>query len=326
MAQVISQVSGAITSALEASHPYHEVIQGALHILTQLENRPRSLAREAYCWFTMIWKSHRNYEDWETLLLLAFEVGFRHLHLPDLQTPRGFSRVEHSQELIDTVLKSGDSEAITDLVYASYMFSSSRQRVFSACVNHMVSLRSKATGPFPPRLREIFSPYVERGDFVALEEMGEERFTELLNGLHIGIKDMTLSGCTAWTTMLLKVIRSPGGVRRLAIQSWELLVELATSGFPESAAYNPDATASLLEAREWEKLEYWLGVVWMAWPPGPGDGMIEDLEHTTALLLHKRPGAIHKLTRWIERRSKNRREDVPESFLQICKQIHTSTP
>ena len=323
MPQVLRQVSGAITSALKTSHPNRELIPGVLQILTRLENRP-SPTEEACDWCAMIWENRQDYEDWEALLFLSLEVGFRNLRPPSLFSSVDSTLSEYPQELIDTVLKSNDGEAVTDLIYASFLVDRSRQLALRICANYIVDLTRGASEPFSPRLRGIFSRCVESGRLVALAGMGEEGFVELLNRLHVGIRDMELPfGHNQWVRVLLKITQSPGGARRLAIQHWELLAELATFRWSRSAAYSPDVTASLLEAEEWDKLECWMGFVWMACPQGPGD-VAEDLERTTALLFHQRPGAIQKLTHWMERWSKERKVDVPESFQQICKQARDS--
>ena len=317
MAQVINQVCAAIVPALKSPHPQYELIRGLLFTLTQLETRPLELAEVAYDWCAMIWKNRQSYEDWTTPILLSLEVGFRHLHSSDSWTSFSLTRVQYHQELIDAILKSNNDEGITDLVYASYMVDRSRQLALDICANYIVDFRSGATGPFSSRLRKIFSACVELRGFNALEEVGKGRFVELLSRLHIGIEDvMAPPASTIWTTILLETIQSPDGALHLPVHSWELLAELVTSGIPTGAEYSPGVTASLLEAREWDKLECWMGVVWMAWPPEPGD-LAKDFKHTMTSLFHQRPGATQKLAQWMERWSKNCRRDLPESFQEI---------
>ena len=322
--RVLRQVSGAIASALKTHRLIKsELIRGVLQIITRLENRP-SQAEEAYCWCAMIWENRQHYNDWKALLLLSLEFGFRHLDRPRWSGSVNSTPPEYPQELIHTILKSNDTEAVTDLIQASYLVDRSRQTVLRICANYFVDLNREATGPFPRRLRIIFSQCVESVGSRLYKEMEEERFVDLLNRLHIGVKDLAPPfGLGRWVRILLKIIQSPEGGRRLVIQNWELLAELAIPSWSESAAYSPDVTASLLEAEEWDKLECWMGFVWMACPQGPGD-VAEDLERTTALLFRQRPGAIQKLTHWMERWSKEREVDVPESFQQICKQARDS--
>ena len=86
-------------------------------------------------------------------------------------------------------------------------------------------------------------------------------------------------------------------------------------------AYSPRIIASLTEAKEWSKLECWMGIVWMLLPDGldPGEG---DLGHSMTLLFRQRPGAVQKLEQWMEQWSQTVGKDVPESFKQAHKQAH----
>ena len=85
----------------------------------------------------------------------------------------------------------------------------------------------------------------------------------------------------------------------------------------DGAAYDPQITAFLAEAQEWRKLECWMAVVWMVWPPGAG-GITEDLEHSMLLLFRQQPGVAQKLEQWMERWSQANREEIPDSFQRIC--------
>ena len=187
----------------------------------------------------------------------------------------------------------------------------------SICANYILDHRSGATEPFPQELQEIFILCVQSAGFAALEKVGKERFVELLNHLNIGIKDLRLREYGTWIAILLEIIRSTEEARHLAIQSWELLAELAIDRHLECATYNPDVTTFLVEGEELDKLECWMGVVWMAWPPEPGN-VIKDLEDAMEMLEKERPGAVRKrVARW----SKKHCRDVPESFQQTCDKL-----
>ena len=85
--------------------------------------------------------------------------------------------------------------------------------------------------------------------------------------------------------------------------------------------YGLNIAESLVEAQEWDKLECWIGIVWMSLP-GVEGRTGEDLENSMVLLFCQRPGAAQKLERWIERWSRRREEDVPESFECTLKRAH----
>lgn len=170
------------------------------------------------------------------------------------------------------------------------------------------------------RGRGNFSPSVSGAGISTYSKQWEERFIELLNRLHIVIEDMralTTWGILAW--VLLEIIQSREGARHLAIQSWELLAEIAIKGILKGAVYSLDVTPSLLEAQEWDKLECWMAIVWMSWPLDPGN-TAKDVEDSMTLLFRERPGAAQELTRWVERRwgDSSRHGRERESFQQIC--------
>ena len=77
---------------------------------------------------------------------------------------------------------------------------------------------------------------------------------------------------------------------------------------------------SLEGDQEWGKLECWMGIVWMVWPPETGSTTEEDVLRVTLLLFCQRPGAIQKLERWMERWSGRSGKDVSESFRRACEQ------
>jgi hypothetical protein len=78
--------------------------------------------------------------------------------------------------------------------------------------------------------------------------------------------------------------------------------------------------SSLIDAREWNKLECWTGVIWIMWPQ-ESDDTAEALKSATTLLFRPQPGAIPKLTGWIEKWAGGHPWGcIPRSFQQICEQ------
>jgi len=155
------------------------------------------------------------------------------------------------------------------------------------------------------------------------EGMGVEGFIELLNHLHVTAEDMDRE--IGLTTLLFDILQSPERLQYLSHWYWELLAELAISYSPwlrHNATYSPQITGFLTEAQEWSKLECWMGIIWVVWPPGAGGMTEEDLGSSMLLLFRQRPGAAQKLEQWVGRRSQHWKEDIPESFQRICKQAH----
>ena len=278
------------------------------------------LAEAAYGWCATIWRSHRNYEDLESLLVLSLEVGFRRIRSPGPWTLPVFTRIQNHQEVFDMVLGSNNDDAITDLAWASYMVDESGILGLSVCADYIVDLRGGDTEPVPRELQDIFLICVEKRGLGALRDVGRERFVRLLNHLHISVNDtLSHSKPDTWPAILLKIIQSADGeARNLAIQSWELLVGLAILGYLDSTTYETNVTTTLMGGKpEWNKLECWMVIVWMVWPPEPG-AVAKELEDAMELLEKERPGALRKR---VERWSERRRKDLPESFRQTCDKL-----
>ena len=312
------QAVRAMDSATEASHS--QAIWGVLYLLSKFE--PHGLAKSAYRWCIKVWTNRHRYEDWETLLLLSLEIGVRRSYSSGEQFHISFVGGEPHQGVYETVLESNNNEAVTDLVRASYMFDESDGLVLRICADYIVDCHGGGTEPFPKHLRKFLSLSVVRIGFGALAKVGRERFTELLNRLHIGIEDTHNQGRGVWTAILLEIIRS-AEARRLAIDSWELLAELAARGYLDIISplvcvmgwpgeVDPVSlvdidgwdklglTTSLMDAEEWDKLECWMSIFWMVWPVKSGE-VTKKLEDVMEALEKQRPGAIRKrMERWEE--------------------------
>ena len=154
MKQVVGQVSEAVGSAPETSDP--EFIYHALRILTQLKDRPTDLAEAAYGWCVMIWRNHHNYYGCGTLLYLSLGVGFRHLRRTGPWTIPVPTSAKHHQEIFDAVLKSNNTEAVIDLMWASVLIDGTGGLGLSICTDYVLNLCSAATEPLSQKLQEIF--------------------------------------------------------------------------------------------------------------------------------------------------------------------------
>ena len=128
-----------------------------------------------------------------------------------------------------------------------------------------------------------------------------------------------------WATLLLDAIQSSEAIQHLSLSSWELLAEFAVYLSHELGAhtYSPQFMISLWDAREWDKLNFWVSIVWMVWPPEGGKTTEEDLEHVMLSLLHQQSGALQKLEEQMEQwRGSRHQHEIPGSFKKICKQVH----
>jgi len=277
----------------------------------------------AYEWCSVVCKNFSSLEDGKELVLLSLEIGFRHLDPQNPWLKPKLTHTEYHQGLAKIVFESGDGEAIADLLYAWTSFSSLNQYTpLNICAKYLINLH--CLHPFSSRLRQLIIYAIAFIGYQEFEQAGLEGLVRLLNDLQICVEDMT--GNSELVSILLDTIQSSEGIKHLSPLHWELLVEFVTfwSWSPEGNTctynYSPFTMASLKEAEEWDKLECWMGIVWILWPPEEGK-TTEDLEHITLSLFHQRPSVIQKLEWWIEQWADGWRQ-IPESFQQICKQAH----
>ena len=320
MERTLDQVSRAIASSSNTNVPRYEPMWGLLLALAELETRPPCLTEMAYQWCIMVWES---FGDWAWVFLYPLEIGFRHLDPSDRWIRANLTHVEHDQNFVNKVFENNKDEAIADLLQAltiKDIFGNFARTSLSFCARHIIGLHNTVTEPFSPRLRRLVIRSVELLCREGFKEVEPGSLVGLLNHLRIGIEDMDWP--YDWTSILGETIQSTEGARQLDILIWELLTEVATSNsrtLAERIAYDSHVIEILLDAQEWEKLECWLGVVWMTWLPETYN-MTEDLQDATKLLFRQKPDAVRKLTQWMERWSQDRNEAIPETFQQICEQ------
>jgi len=270
----------------------------------------------------MICENRESFEDWERLLLVCLELGFRHLDPQGPHTIPTLTHTEHHRGLVDAIFKGQECEVIADLLHVWTTESNLHdpaKELLGLCAGHLVGLHDLL--PFSSRLRRLVVRSIEIIGHEGFEGVGVEKFVELLNHLHVTAEDIDIE--SRWVKLLLGTIQSPEGAQHLSHSYWELLAELAVL---EPLWLGPDSvhnlqiiTSSLTEAKEWSKLECWMGTIWMLWAGGIAE---EDLDRSMALLFRQRPGALQKLEQWMERWSQSNRKNIPESFKGICKRAH----
>jgi len=275
-----------------------------------------------YDWCSKIYENRQRLRDWEGLLLDSLEIGFRHLDFQRRYVRTVLTHTEHHLEMADVVFEGRKTEAIADLLHAWTTSSiTPAHTLLDTCAERLVCLHNLV--PFSSRLRRLVIRSVELIGYKGFEGVGVERFTGLLNHLCVTIKDMDT--WPRWGRLLLGILQTSDGAQNLSHWYWELLVELAIL-FPPSlkggSTYSPWITAFLAEAQEWEKLECWMGIVWMVWPPGADGIAEEDLDRLMRLLFRQGPCAFWKLEQWMERWSREAGEDTPELFQRTCRQAY----
>ena len=321
--QILNQFSKAVLLAASGKQDQRRCIPHALRDLAKLEARPACLTWIAYKWCSAIYENRENIEDWENLLLLCLELGFRHLDPYEPCTRAILIHTEHHRGLVDVVFDSQRSEAIADLLHAwtteNPLFDHPDDMV-GICTGRLVGLQN--LGPFSPRLRRLVIRSVGIVGYHGFGGAGVEKLFELLDRLHVTAEE--IDHAYKWASLLLAVIRSPEGIQRLPDWYWELLAELAVSEHWGLNFGDTDAlkiAKSLIEDEEWGKLECWIGVVWTV---SESAGITEeDLEHSTLLLFRQRPGAALKLEQWMEQWSNQSMwRRIPEPFKRACRRAH----
>jgi hypothetical protein len=319
---ILYQLSQGIHSAINGTRIQQGFIAHLLDDLIRLENRPVRLTEVAYEWCSVIYANRQSLRDWERPLLVCLEIGFRHLDFQLQYVEAILTHTEHHRGLVDVVFQSQESEVIADLLHAwakGSIFHEPARTLLGFCAGHLVGLHDLV--PFSPRLRRLVIRSVRVIGYKGFEGVGAERLIGLLNHLDATVEDVDIH--PQWVELLLEIVQTSEGAQRLSHRYWELLVELEILlpvWMRGEIAYNPQTMSYLIEAQEWSKLEYWMGIVWIVWPPGSGGITEEDLDHSMLLLCRRRLGAVQKLEQWMERWGERSYNSIPESFKRICKQ------
>ena len=287
-----------------------------LHDLAEWERRPSCLTTAAYEWCSVISEKYSDPADGKDLLFPSLKIGFRQLDPKLPQITAELTHTEHHHRMADIVFKRGDEEVIADLLHAWTSHSGSHEPLPSLEVyaRHLVDLR-----PSSPRLRWLVMRAVGLIGYQGFAQV--EGYFTLLDQLSVGIEDMD-GNSGQWAALLLDTIQSPDAIQRLPYLCWELLTELSIleSQHLEGVTWNPDVMKSLKGSHGWAKLECWIGIVWIAWPPETGSTAEGEVGDAMLSLFRQRPDAVQKLEQWMGRWGEGCGKVVPESFRQACEQ------
>ena len=117
MGLIVNQLSKAVLSAINGTPIRLGFIPHMLRDLTKLGTHPVCLTEAAYTWCSVVYENRQSLGNWESLLPVCLEIGFRHLDFQYLFTEARIAHTEH-RGLIDVVFKTQESEVIADLLHA----------------------------------------------------------------------------------------------------------------------------------------------------------------------------------------------------------------
>ena len=221
------------------------------------------------------------------LLSAILEIGFRltgsgrdWLALPLDHTPH--------HEWIFELASYSDDELLADAV--SIWIVDGGHTSLGSCA-HYLAKRADRDMPFSPRLRQLGIRVIEHSWRSELE-VSEWETVRLLNCLNADVND-TAKG-DVWAELLVNVIHSPVGLESLSPHYWRLLdklvlaADLDLGGTSILRDVDTEVMRSLERARDWEKLEVWMVVLWLSQPWH----LVGGIDEATLGLLLQRPSGL----------------------------------
>jgi len=246
----------------------------------------------------------RNLKPYEYVYLpiKALEIGFR-LARPTRYQPAIY-HTSHHNWMFEVAFSSDDDEIIADAVYAWIARSDNTP---AGSFAHYFAKRVENTTPFTTRLREagIHAIYhIQSSEFTvsALETV------RLLNRLEADIAACGGPFASSWVHRLTRVIRSPSGFENLSSHNWRLLGKLTLHApyVERFALRDMEVMRSLEGAKDWERLEVWMGIMWGSLGSSPSPAAndstedvptpesVEGIEQATLKLLSRQPSALQR--------------------------------
>jgi len=295
---ISSLLSQAVINAASNSHPHHQLLSDLLGGLAKWASPPAYFTQYAYAWCSAICEKNEDIDACKDLLVSALKLGFRRDDIYVDSMRYNPVHTDHHKRMIDVIFSTGNTDTIADALCAWTIGDTPQLRFpfLGACADHLVNLTGME---FPPRLRRMVIRAIECIGYPEFERAGIEKFVPLLNGLEIEVHEMGWR--SRWTSFLWNVLRSFPGQRHLSSHYWQYIVPMAMQPglFPlHLKPSDLDTMKSFEEAEDWERLEVWVGMMWILELPEEGIE-VEEVERATRTLFCKRPGAFQTVEEWV---------------------------
>ena len=296
MESISSHLSQAVIDAAHHSHPHHWLLSDLLEGLAKWTSPPAYFTQNAYAWCSAICEKNEDLDTCKDLLVSALRLGFRRDDTYSMQYPP--IHTKHHKRMIHVAFSTGDADTIADALCAWTHGDTPQLRFPSlgACADHLVNLSGMK---FSPRLRQMVICTIECTGYPEFERVGIEKLVPLLNSLEIEAHEMEWR--SRWTSFLWSVLRSPPGQQYLSSHYWRRIVPMAMQpGLFVLHFESSDLETMRIfeEAGDWERLEVWIGMMWVL-ELSEDVVQVEEVERATRALFRNRPSALRTVEGWM---------------------------
>lgn len=251
------------------SHSDHRLLFDLFDSLSKWISPPY-IAQQAYEFCSAVCEKDGDLDECKTLLVSALKLGFRRddVYLDSLRYP--LNHTIHHTRMIDVVFSTGNVDTIADALYVWTLGDTPQLRFhsLSTCAEHLVDL---ADWEFSSRLRRMTIRAIECIGYQEFERVVVVKLVRLLNKLKIEVHEMEWR--SRWTLFLLNVLRSQQGQQNLSSNYWQDVVSMAVQHGLFGLCLGPsdfEIMRSFVETGDWEKLEVWIGLMWVLELPEDG--------------------------------------------------------
>jgi hypothetical protein len=282
--EISSAFSQAIIAAADPAHPHNNRLFDIIESLVHLEGHFTFDQQTTENWSSAICEedveSHRN------LLFACLRIGYRRFYT--IPTQRTAISRRHIR-MIPLVFSSEDEGVIGDFLCAWCTNPVSEGTDYLArYAGNLVDLANLES--FGWRLQYLVFRALGRMKHTDFEQVGLSKLIALLDR----IEGEAMFRAPELRDFLLNALSSPEGRKVFPLRYWWAAAELAARDrdFHSPDLPRMDLIRSLEAESEWEKLTWWIGVIWASClPVGVVEGQMEDIVGSTELVVRHNSGA-----------------------------------